>query len=216
MGQATDPTAVVSDEAALSAGTVNAVKATNRGSLRVAQSEPARAAGCRSRFVFSPGVVANASAPVADMPTTAAAMALWNGEPTESLFIETVSAHAASGILGLGGALLVGLSSVAQAAAVANGTGVVGPSRLGGGTKTSLAKFGAAVTLTGAATWFPVATGKMIAESNIGFALIADLGGLIEVPPGFCLGVTVLAPTGTTAKFSFSVSWRQYENRAYA
>lgn len=217
MGQATDPTAVVADASDLSANTVIPIRATNRGSLRVAQTEPALAALARNRFCFSPGVVANASAPVAEMPTTAAAMALYNPSSSgKSYFIESVWAHSASGTLGLGAALIAGLPSIDQAAAVANGTGVVGPARLGGGSETCVATFAAAVTLSGAPAWITLAGAQQVAAVSVGATIIARVDGMIEVAPGKILGLNVLAPTGTSAKFSFGIVFSQYRYTAYA
>lgn len=218
MSNATNPTAVVAPSAALSVGAVFPIKATNRGSLRTALAEPARLCEPASRYVYSPGVVANGIIPVADMPTTAAAMALWNGESAggKSYAIEVASAHSASGTMGIGASLIVGVTPVAQAAAVANGTGVVLGSCTGDPSSGTRAKFGTGITLTGAPAWVPVATTKGISEVNVGNAMIAYLDGLYIVPPGFCFAMNVLAPVGTTAKYSFSVTWRELILNAYA
>jgi hypothetical protein len=212
---ATEPTFVVSSAENLGSGVVRAIKGTNRGSLRCAEAEPFRAAFVRDRYCYSPGVVANASAPVTDMPTTAAAMCLYNADPVKSLFIEKVMAHSASGTMGLGEGLIVCKSGGPQAAAVANGTGVVS-GKLGGGTNNTLAKFGAAITLTSAGAWITVATAMQVSAVQLGAAMIADLDGLIEIPPLYCLGMSVLAPAGTTAKYSFGVVWSEWTYTEYS
>lgn len=216
MANPVTPYAVVADYGNISVGTEFPLKATGRGSLRTANTEPFQAALARSRFCFSPGVVANAYIPVVDVPTTTATMALYNAESAvgKSLFIETVWVHSASGTLGLGAALLVGLVQIAQAptgtAPTANATGIVGPKRLGGGSASSSALFKDGVTLAQAPAWITVATVQQVAAVSIGAGMLAQLDGAIEVPPGFILGMAVLAPTGTTAKFGYGVTWVEY------
>lgn len=213
---ATEPTFTVRTAENLGSGVVKTIRGTNRGNLAVAEAEPFRASFVRDRFIASGGVVANAVVPVVDVPTTAAGFALYNANPDKSLFIEKVTAHQASGTAGLGGSLLVCKSGGPQSSPpTTNGTGVV-IDRAGGGSGNTLCKFKDAVTLTSAGAWLTVATGKYIAEVNIGFAMIADLDGLIEIPPLYCLGMTVLAPTGTNAKFTFGVVWSEWIYTAYS
>lgn len=165
------------------------------------------------RFVASPGVIANAQIPVADMPTTAAAYALWNGEPAggKSYVIDAISFHQASGTAGAGASLLAGVASAAQAAAVANGAGVVVKSASGSSLGTK-ATFGEAITLAGAPAWMTVGGNQEPTTAGVGSGQpLTMIAGLFIVPPGYCLGLNILAPVGTTSKFGISVMWHEIE-----
>lgn len=210
---------VVSGPENLGSGVERPIKLTNRGNQRVAMAEPSRAPWVRDRYAISGGVIANGVAPVADVPTTAAARALYNGnvDGGKSLFVEMITARSASGTLGLGASLMVGLCTTKQAAAVANHTGVVGPRRLTSiGAPDSLATLGGGVTLAAAPAWISVATVQHVAAVSVGAGLTAFLDGLIEVPPGFALGITVHAPVGTTALFLVDVVYSEWIYTVYA
>lgn len=203
---------------ALSTGTERPLALTNRRSLRVAHGEPVRMQGCRDRFSISGGVVANAVAPVADVGTTAAARAFYNGEAAggKSIFIEKITARAASGTLGLGACLMVGLPETAQGTALTNATGTVGPKRFGGGSSSSLARLASGATLAGAPAWTAVAGVQHVAAVSVGAAIVWDADGMLEIPPMFALGITVHAPVGTTALFLFDIIWSEYLWTAYS
>jgi hypothetical protein len=165
------------------------------------------------RFVASPGVVANAQAPVQDVPTTAAAYALWNGEAAggKTYVVDAVSWWQASGTAGAGASLLAGVSSVVQAAAVAAGTGTVIKSA-SGSSLSSKATLGAAVTLSGAPAWMAVSGNQEPTTAGVGSGQpLQILSGLFIVPPGFCLGLHFLAPAGTASKFSAAPMWHEIE-----
>ena len=195
-------------------GTNVALRLNRQGSLMVDSALPARAELARAgrRFYYSGGVVANAGAPVQDIGTTTALRALWNGEPQDgtgrSLVIEQVSAIMASGTAGLGTALLAGVTGTVQAAAVANGTGVV-LGKAAGQSGSSLATFGTAITLAANPGWIAIGSLDQAASVSIGAGIVVDLNGLFIVPPGKCLALTVIAPAGTSAKFTFSVVWSE-------
>lgn len=197
-----------------SAGTIINDRLTGFQSKAVAQFEPHYFELSRSGrvFAYSGGVVANAIAPVADVPTTASMYTLWNGESAggKVLVPLLVSVRASSGTLGLGAALLCGVTTAAQASAVANSTGVVGPGYLGGSSSvTTAAKFATGVTLAGAPAWVAVASDQHVAAISVGAGIQFQPQGLFIVRPGFCLGIHVLAPLGTTAKFTADVIWAE-------
>lgn len=164
-------------------------------------------------FSASGGVIANAVAPVADMPTTATINGLYNNNAATSnihLVILKVSNYAASGTLGLGRAVIVGVGSSAQSSVPSAGTGVVGPTNnLPTSLNTSKAIMTTGVALGGAAAWEVVGGLDTPAAIEVGAGIVADLEGSYIVPPGFMFGAHVLAPTGTLAKFLFTFVWAE-------
>lgn len=189
---------------------------TQHGSLAMAQVEPRYLELTRFGrvYVASGGVVANAVAPVTDCPTTAAAYALYNGYAANTnrcLVPLLVTSRSSSGTMGLGAGLMVGVTSTVQASAVANGTGVV-LGYAGGSTAVSTsATLGSGVTLAAAPAWITVASVEQPAAVQLGAAMHAWLDGLFIVRPGCCLGITVLAPAGTTAKYTTDVIWAELQ-----
>ena len=199
-------------------GTVTSDRLSKRNSKAVMQVEAPGYDMSRAgkRFCYSGGVVANAQIPVAERPTTTAKYALWNGNPVGGavLVIDLVAAVAASGTLGLGAALLIGVTSTVQAAAVANGMGVVLGNTAGQTTVTSLAKWGNGITLAAADVDLGRRGDGLDRDPCRGGGLVVgpdDLQGQWIVRPGCCLGVVVFALTGTTAKYTCDVVWHEVD-----
>ena len=191
----------------LANGVFTRVRLTALGSQAVARVEGKYTETGRAgaRFFVSPGVVANAVAPVQDLGTTTAGWALYNGNAAGGKSYEVLMAFAyqASGTSGLGAALLLGSSTLVQAAAVAAGTGTLVKAMGSSSGAGANATLGNAITLAGAPAWVCVASNAQPAIVGIGSGpLVANLDGLFIVKPGFALGATVLAPAGTTAKYS--------------
>lgn len=205
---------VLTDLVTLSNGVEHEGTQTVLGALRVTDTEPFRLEMARlgRRFSFSPGVIANYQIPVADFPTTAAAYALWNGEAAggKSYVIEQIACVSGSGTLGLGMAVIAGVTKTPQSA-VSNGTGVVLGSLSGCPSTSSLATFGNGITLGNAPAWTVVAARDQAASVSVGSGNVANVDGLFIVRPGCCLGLNVFAPTGTTAKFGFNVVWSELQ-----
>ncbi|MDE2096903.1 MAG: hypothetical protein KGL39_06610 [Patescibacteria group bacterium] len=166
-------------------------------------------------FAASGGVVANAIAPVVDMPTTANIHGLYNGNSVASnicLAIIKVSTYAASGTLGLGRAMIGCVSGGAQSAKPSAGTGVVGPNNLlPTSTNASNAVMGTGTALTTAGAWQVLGGLDTPAAVEIGAGLSADVEGMFIVPPTYVFGLHVLAPLGTTAKFLGTIIWAEYQ-----
>ena len=200
--------------AKFAAGSITSDRLTGYQSKAVAQFEPPYFELARSGCIFgySGGVVANAVAPVQDAPTTAAAYCLYNGYAAggKVLVPLLVSVRASSGTMGLGAALLLGVTVIAEATPVANGTGVVGPAYLGGSRSVSTsAKLGSGVTLDAACAWMAVASIAQPAAVQTGAGINFEPKGMFIVRPGCLLGITVLAPAGTTAKYTTDVIWAE-------
>lgn len=197
-----------------SAGTEFADRLSGYGSKVVTQFEPPFLELSRRGQVFSisGGVVANAAVPVLDVGTTAAAYSFWNGEAVGGKVCVPllITVRSASGTLGLGASLMLGLSPTVQASAVANSTGVVGPGFIGGSTAVSSnARLATGITLAGSPAWVAVASTQHVAAVSIGAGLNFEPKGLWIVRPQYALGIAILAPTGTTAKFTADVVWAE-------
>jgi hypothetical protein len=172
------------------------------------------AAGCRFNAVNGNG--STFLAPVTAWPTTALTMMLWNGEADggKTYFIDQLYAFLASGTPDVGGALLACVTLGKQAinpAAYAN-TVISGLSgKLGASSK---AVFANAITAVGGTpAWMVVdcspmgtATAKIAAN-----AFLAEINGGIAVPPGYGLGLTMLAGAGTTPLFGFGATWDEVQ-----
>ena len=198
-------------------------RGTGLGSLAVAQVEAHKAERARAgvRFAAVNGNGSTFLAPVQAVPTTTLTMALWNGSNNKTLFLDTAFAFLASGTPDVGGALIGCVTTVAQArptlSSGSNGgyanTVISGLSGQKGGM--SKAVFINAITLTGdQPSWFVLdgkpqstATAKVAAGSYF-----AEVHGGIAIPPGYMLGLAVLAGAGTTPLYGFGVTWDEYES----
>ena len=199
-------------------GTDTEVSLSREGGLHIAQvslrkSELAR----RGRMFGATSATGTAIAPVAAVPTTAAAWALYNAEPDGGRWyhIDTAFCWGVSGTLGLGMALLVTVPMVKQAAVVADYTASILGSLSGGVAQdgapaASRARFTQALTLTGPQSpWITVGARSQVAAVEVGSGIVAELDGKFVIPPGFFFGMTVLAPGGTNALFGVGCTWAE-------
>lgn len=165
-------------------------------------------------YVASAGVVANAVACVADVATTAAQWALYNGNATGQggyhLHILGVSAWQASGTPAVNASIMVGLSGAAQAAALTAHTGSVVKGCTGSTSRASSAVLAASATLTSAAAWMNLGGNNQSATAGVGSAFpFIDLGGAFVVPPTWVFGVNILSGVGTSAKYGVSILYAE-------
>jgi hypothetical protein len=169
-----------------------------------------RLATARRLFVAGTGA-GTAVAPVAAMPTTAAAWALYNSHATRHLVPLKIACYSVSGTLGLGMTLLVANSTAAQGAALTKYTN----STISGVTPGSIAVpggiFASGATLAGAPSWLPLASRDQASAVSVGSGLVADCEGIFAIPPLYAMGVQVLAPLGTTALFGVSILWAEVD-----
>jgi len=155
---------------------------------------------------------ATAKAPVTAIPTTAAIFALWNGNTAASglaLSILRVSCWQVSGTAGLGLALIAGVSPTAQTA-VTSATNAIKTS-LSASSRTSAATFGTDITLGGTPSWQILGGLDKVAAVTVGGGVTCRCDGEFLVPSGFCFGMSVLAPVGTSALFGMSVVYAEVE-----
>lgn len=201
----------------LSNGSQVSPRMTGSSSIAVTHFEPPRTDIGRmgARFCASAGVVANAIAPVTDIPTTASMYVLQNNYAAASrncLVVEQLGVWHASGTAGLGGMVIGGVPGSPHGSVLANSTGVVGPKSLSASSKQSTASWATGATLAAAPAWIALKELTLISEVAIGKGAVIDLNGLFIVPPGgYYAAFHVLSPAGTASKFSMSVVWSELQ-----
>lgn len=134
---------------------------------------------------------------VADMPTTRAELALYNGESSsgKSYIINSVWWYCLTSITAASGATII-YQVNASAAALTDNTAVLINSPLGK-TYAGAAKRALAVTTLVANKWAALAASPAGPAVSIGFGLFAPVNGGIIVRPGATLGVNVVVGTAT-------------------
>jgi hypothetical protein len=156
-----------------------------------------------------------AAAPVVAIPTTAALIGLWNGEPDsgksyiiDSVFVVQTAVTAAIQNVGI-------LANVSQAkipTAIAN-TITARPLR-GGASYGGAARIAVGITLGGldgvAANWMPCGlTPAPAASLQIGTIVDVDLKGKIIIPPGNQLSLSALAGAATATSIQIGFRWHE-------
>jgi hypothetical protein len=153
-------------------------------------------------FICSAGVVANHVAAVTDIPTTAAAYALYNPATSTSVLAVLQVSGTTSGTSGVGGALLICNPQVEATAVTANTTGVV-VKNMSGSSRPFPGFWATGVTLDVAAAWFPIAAvGSAVVKAAVG---PVDLKGAIIVKPGQLFGAHYYSDTGTSPKIGVNL-----------
>jgi hypothetical protein len=188
---------------------------TDQESLAVGGVEPAgfemTRAGRRFFLGFT-GTVPTGIAPVQAFPTTAAQWAISNADAAATYFFKTLGALLFSGTSGLGGELLACIFQTPAQQGFAAGLAVQNAANSARGSKAAV-KSGVTITAPTLPNWFPVAE-QIAGAAQIGPASsIANrqLDGRIAVPPGFSLGLAVLAPAGTTPLYLPIAEWIEQE-----
>lgn len=184
---------------------------TSLGSLRVTQVEnrSTEAARSGSRFVGGCQVIASGIAPVAAIPTTTATLGLYNTDTAKSLVIDSLGYLLGSGTPAAGGSLLIALSNGPLLAAnVPVALANYSSQAWGKNSNTTIARWGAAITIPSGSAWVQALSTAQIAAANAGQGdrPISLNGGLI-VPPGYCLGIVILSGAGTTPLYTVSAVW---------
>ena len=184
-----------------------ALRMTAYESVAVASVEPSGFELTRGgrRFIGGNQIIANGIAPVAAIPTTTATLALYNADPDKSLVIERLGFWLGSGTAAAGATLFATVSAGPIASPpTAHATGY-GTQNANGGTQASRAFWSAAVTLPGSPAWFQVLSSFQAAAANVGQGdIIANLEGLIIVPPLRALGLAILSGAGTSPLYGVS------------
>ena len=184
------------------------------GEQVVSQSQGYAASRAKNRYALTMGNGSTFIGSVTAVPTTTLTMAIYNFETAKSAYVDRLWAIFISGTSALGASLWATLTTVAQASPSFS-TGANGGyastviSNLGGrgapgGAQIALLN---AITATGPqSAWFPVAKWEgtnattTIANQNM---ISDDIGGGIEIPPGFMLGMAVIEAAGTSPLWSY-------------
>lgn len=190
-------------------GVSQALGLTQFGSLATTQVEPARLEMtlAKKRFIIGNSAAITGIGPVTALPTTAAQWTISPRSSAESLVFEEIGMYLTAGTPGVGGILLACLfQTPVQTAAVTDaGVGIFGST---GDQDVSGIVVKSAVTVTqpAAPVWYPIASNGISANVTAfaasTFLEHRDLQGSIVVPPGWGLGLAVVAPAGTTPLFA--------------
>lgn len=198
------------------------LRMTNFESLAVAQVEPPGVEGNRAgkRFLLGNSAAITGIAPVQALPTTTAQWGIYNGSSTKTLYFEELGVYLTSGTPGVGGILLACIYQTGTAIVADKAGTSIGPaSGIPGATATSqgsatLVNSGITITAPAAPLWYPVATNpspNVTAFAASTFLEHRNLQGSISVPPGFALGLAVVAPAGTTPLFAPFGKWLELD-----
>lgn len=196
------------------------IRMTNFESLATAQVEPSGFELNRSgqRFMLGNSAAITGIAPVQVLPTTAAQWVIWNADTTYTYYLEELGMYLTSGTPGVSGILLACVfQSPSQTGSSQAGVGVTRTSRpLGsGGGSAAIVKPSVTITTPGAPVWYPVASNpspNVTAFAGSTFLEHRNLQGRISVPPGYGLGLAVVAPAGTTPLFAPFATWCELDS----
>lgn len=198
------------------------LRMTNFESLAVAQVEPPGAEATRgnARFMLGNSAAITGIANVTALPTTAAQWALYNLEASggKTAFLEELGMYLTSGTPGAGGILLACLFQLPAAVSSVNVTGCTispaGKPVTGGASVSSgsnmVVKNSITISSPTAPNWFPVASNpspNVTAFASSTFLEHRNLQGRIAIPPGYAMGLAVVAPAGTTPLFAPFAQW---------
>lgn len=199
-----------------SEGTDEQMQINTRGDLLIAQSLPASAEIVRLGNSYWASTI-TAAAPVVAIPTTAALIGLWNGEPAngksyiiDSVFCLTVASTAAqqtSTVLGN-----VSLQPVLTALA-----NTIAPRCLRANLPyRGQARVAVGITLdasNGVATnWMPIGSNPSQnagATNNIGSCIDVPVNGLIIIPPGGQLALSAISAAATASSIQIGFRWHE-------
>lgn len=189
------------------------LRLTNQNSLAIAATEPEGFELARAGRRFYGGIQNGATgrAPVASIPTTAAAWLLWNGEVQGAgrvYAIEQITIVQISGTAAVGGVILAALTNTVVASPTA-ATGYASSSISKGGLATK-AVWGDNQTLGATPTWMALMGNGNPATTTNGGSTV-DVKGRILLPAGFGLALHYLSGTGTSPLFGASVIWSELE-----
>ena len=189
-------------------GATSGVCINARGDMRVAQSLPSKAELARlgdSWYTTIP--TGSAYTNVADMPTTRAELALYNGDAVKSYVIDSVWITSLTSITAISAVSLI--YQVASVAALTDNTAVLISSPLGL-TYGGRAKRALAVTTMTANKWGVLACAGAQAAVSIGSGVIAEVNGGIIVRPGYTLGINAVVGTATGTTIA-GIAWHEVE-----
>ena len=182
--------------------------ASQEGALHVVQMGFRKSELARAGALYgASSATGTAKAPVTAVPTLTADWGIYNGDPKKEYHVDSIFAWSVSGTLGLGLSLWACVSVADETAVSAQYTNSQMQSLSGRG-KGTKAVFTSAVTLLLTPVWVPVQARDQVSAISVGSGLVADnIEGKFVVPPRHVLGLTVIAPVGTTALFGAGATW---------
>ena len=194
------------------------INLNNRGDQLVALSLPTYAELARMGAVWSMRVATgSAFNAVAALPTTLAAMILYNNEPVGgksyvlfNAWATTIVAAAASTQYSLLAQVTPSPLGVSTAPTHSATTTLL-TSRSGKANYTGNAKRAVAVTTFFTDGWDVIAASGTAAAANIGMGVYADLQGSIVIPPGGSFGLNLIASTVNAAGCIVGCTWAEVQ-----
>ena len=208
----------VTDLARYASGSQTNVGLAMDGSLKVTTVLPRYYELARSGRIYTAqfGVVADAVASVTDIPTTGGHFCLYNGNATglggKSLVILGWGVASASGTIGIGAFVVGGVSGGAQAAALTTTAGNIIKSN-SGSSRTTAATADSTATLTTQPAWGILGNVNTVSGVAIGYGAVDySVEGMHIVPPTYVFALAVVSPTGTTPKFTASITFAEIES----
>lgn len=193
------------------AGATSQIAINDRGELLVAQALPPKAEIARLGRTWSCTIpTGSAYTNVADMPTTRAELALYNGYATTgpTLVIDSVWFISLTSVTAAAGVTLI-YQVAGAAAALTDNTAILINSPVGL-TYGGLAKRALAVTTMTANKWAALASAPAGAAASIGLGVVAQVDGAIQVRPGATLGLNAVIGTATGTSL-IGVAWHEVQ-----
>ncbi len=149
---------------------------------------------------------------VAAIPTTTATYGLYNNHSSKHLVVIKVAVIATSLTPTADLALIAGLPGTPQASAetkYASSLALAINSNAASGT-TPGGYLTDAVTLADTPLWQTIGTANNTG-ALLGHGVVAWVNGMYVVPPGYCLGLDMLASAGTTPLYDIDILWAELE-----
>lgn len=150
-----------------------------------------------------------ARAPVAALPTTAAAFGVYNGS-SGSIHLIMIKAYTwlVAGTKGLGSAFAVAVDTAAQGTALTLYSGAL-VKNMGPTNGTAAGIFVGGATMDNTPGWAIVAAGDTLATNSIGPGFAVDLDGLYIVPPGGVFAMSVIDEAGSVPLYGMGCVWAE-------
>ena len=191
------------------AGVQSLIRQDQYANIVVSQSLPKYADLALSNKLFIAAQATTSIAPATAPLTTSAQHLLYNSSSTKRLVVIRAWVALESGTRAIGSSLWGCITQAAEATAPAAATGVV--SKGLGHTATAAGLYDTAVTLDATEAWFMLAAKDTLADANESSGmLVADLDGLVVVPPLRSFGMSVRdSAAGTTPLYSGGFIWAE-------
>lgn len=186
------------------------VAVNNRGDVMVAESLLYKSELTRQGNSYSCQIATgSAYTNVANMPTTRAELALYNGEPSSGLsyIIDQVWMLSLTSITAISSVTL--LAQIVAAAALADDTTQL-INGLSGKVYGGRGKRAVAVTTMIANKWQALAVAGAQSAASIGSGVFAEVNGGLILPPGYTLGLNAVVGTATGTSL-IGVSWHEVQ-----